>query len=210
MISAPGLGDSQRSILDLLKRRGHATIPELAVEVALNIETVRAHLKTLVEAGFARRTGSRKSPGRGRPEVVYGLSAAAEALFPRREGETLRDLAAYLVRSGKGESLRAFFAQRIGGRRADALARVRGRQGRDRVAEVARIFTELGFMAEVGEEGGVPQLRLCHCPIRELVRATRIPCVAEIGLIGELLGEDLTRVSHIPTGDAACAYRVGA
>ncbi|HMU60511.1 MAG TPA: winged helix-turn-helix transcriptional regulator [Gemmatimonadales bacterium] len=209
MISAPGLGESQQSILDLLKRRGHATIPELAAEVGLNIETVRGHLKSLVAAGLARREGSR-STGPGRPEVLYGLTPEAEGLFPRREGETLRELAAHLVKSGKGEVLREFFERRIGGRRADALARVQHLQGRARVEEVARIFSELGFMAVVEDDDGAPRLRLCHCPIRELVRSTRIPCVAEIGLIRELLGEGLTRVNYIPTGDSSCAYRVEA
>ncbi len=209
MISGPSLGESQRSLLDLLKRRGHATIPALAAEVGLNIETVRGHLKALVQAGFARREGSRRT-GPGRPEVVYGLTEEAEALFPRREGETLRELAGYLVKSGQGEVLREFFERRIGGRRADALARVRHLRGRKRVEEVARIFSELGFMAVVEQDDGPPRLRLCHCPIRELVRSTRIPCGAEIGLIRELLGEELTRVSYMPTGGTSCAYRVGA
>mgnify|MGYP003422978994 FL=1 len=209
MISAPGLGESQRSILDLLKRRGHATIPELAAEAGLNIETIRGHLKSLVGAGLVRREGTQRS-GPGRPEVVYGLTPEADPLFPRREGETLRDLAAHLVKSGQAEVLREFFERRIGGRRADALARVRHLRGRARVAEVARIFSELGFMAVVEEDDGAPRLRLCHCPIRELVRSTRIPCVAEIGLIRRLLGEELTRVSYMPAGDTSCAYRMEA
>ncbi len=209
MISAPGLGESQRSILDLLKRRGLATIPELAADVGLNIETVRGHLKALVASGLARRDGSRRA-GPGRPEVLYGLTPDAEGLFPRREGETLRELAAHLVKSGQAEVLREFFERRIGGRRADALARVQHLRGRARVEEVARIFSELGFMAVVEDDEGAPRLRLCHCPIRELVHSTRIPCVAEIGLVRELLGDDLTRVSYIPSGDSSCAYRVEA
>jgi len=206
---APGLGASQQEILALLKRAGRATIPYLAAEVELNIETVRGHLKSLVAAGLVRREGTRRT-GPGRPEVVYGLTPATEALFPRREGETLRELAAHLVSSGKGQVLREFFERRIGGRRADALARVRRLRGKARLDEVAKIFSELGFMAVVEHDRGVPCLRLCHCPIRELVQATRIPCVAEIGLIKELLGEEMTRVRYIPAGDSSCAYQVGA
>lgn len=205
---APGLGESQQGILALLKRRGHATIPDLATEVGLNIETVRGHLKSLVGVGLVRRKGTQRA-GRGRPEVVYGLTPAAEVFFPRREGETLRALAAHLVESGKGEVLREFFEWRIGGRRADALARVRHLRGKARVEEVAKILSELGFMAVVERHHGAPRLRLCHCPIRELVQTTRIPCVAEIGLIRELLSEEMTRVSYIPAGDSSCAYQVG-
>lgn len=207
-MTAPGLGESQRAILALLKRGGQGTIPYLAAEVGLNIETVRGHLKALVGLGLVRREGTQRS-GPGRPEVVYALTPAAEAIFPRREGETLRALAAHLVESGRGDALREFFERRIGGRRADALARVRPLRGKARLAEVAKIFTELGFMAVVERHHGAPRLRLCHCPIRELVRATRIPCAAEIGLIKELLGEEMTRVSYIPAGDSSCAYQLG-
>ena len=204
---APGLGESQQAILVLLKRSGRGTIPSLAAEVGLNIETVRGHLRSLVSAGLVRREETQRS-GPGRPEVVYGLTPEAEPFFPRREGEILRELATHLVKSGKAEVLREFFERRIGGRRADAMARVRHLRGRGRVAEVARIFSELGFMAVVEESDDAPRLRLCHCPIREVVRSTRIPCAAEIGLIRELLGAEMTRVSYIPSGDSSCAYRV--
>lgn len=207
-MTASGLGESQRAILTRLKREGQGTIPSLAAEVGLNIETVRGHLKSLVGLGLVQREGTQRS-GPGRPEVVYVLTPEADLLFPRREGETLRELATHLVKSGRADVLREFFERRIGGRRADALARVRPLRGKARLAEVAKIFSELGFMAVVERHEGAPCLRLCHCPIRELVQATRIPCAAEIGLLKELLGDEMARVSYIPAGDASCAYQVG-
>lgn len=204
---APGLGESQGAILDLLKRLGNGSIPQLAGELGLNIETVRDHLKALSGHGLVRREGSRRI-GPGRPELVYGLTAKAESLFPRREGEVLRELASHLVQTGHEGILREFFERRIGSRREEALARVRRLRGRKRVEEVARIFSELGFMAVVEEHAGASHLRLCHCPIRGLVDASRIPCLAEGSLVRELLGGHPTRVSYIPAGDASCSYRV--
>lgn len=206
---APGLGQSQRAILEVLKRRGSATVPQVAAELGLNIETVRDHLKALAAHALVRRTGSVKSRP-GRPEILYGLTPEAEALFPRREGEILHELAAYLKRSGNERLLRDFFEQSIGRLREGALARVQHLEGRARVEEVARIFSEFGFMARVEGQPGEPQLRLCHCPLRALVDVTRLPCVAEIGLMGELLGEKLTRLSYIPAGAPSCSYRIEA
>lgn len=206
-MKAPGLGESQRAILDTLKRRGRATIPQLAAELGLNIETVRDHLKTLTAYALVRREGSLKS-GPGRPEIVYGLAPNAETLFPRREGKVLQELAAYLKETGNERILRDFFKRRIGSRRKEALARVEHLEGRERLEEVARIFSELGFMATVEESPEAPQLRLCHCPLRELVDVTKIPCAAEIGFLAELLGEHLSRQSYIPAGGASCSYRV--
>ena len=204
-MNAPGLGESQRLLLDALKRRGAATTAELAAELGLNAETVRDHLRTLTAYGLVRREGSARS-GRGRPEIVHGLAPAAEALFPRREGEVLRQLASYLRKTGNEQLLEGFFARAVEERRAEALARVEHLEGRERLDEVARVLTELGFMAVVEEGLGAPRLRLCHCPLRELVDATAIPCRAEIGFVAELLGERPARVSYIPAGDPACAY----
>ena len=202
-----GPGETQRSILDLLKRGGSATIPELARELGLNIETVRGHLKALTVQALVRRESARRS-GPGRPEIVYGLAPDAEALFPRREGAILRELASYLKQSGNGHILRKFIEHGIARRRDEALARVAHLEGRERIREVARILSELGFMARVEGSADTPTLRLCHCPLRALVDATRIPCRAELGFIRELLGERLARLSYIPDGEPSCSYAV--
>ncbi len=206
MTAAPGLGESQRAILDALKRRGEATTAGLAAELGLNVETVRDHLRALGAHGLVRRSGSARG-GRGRPELVHELTPAAEALFPRREGEVLRQLAAHLRETGNERLLERFFERLVAERREEALARVAPLAGRERLEEVARILTELGFMAEIEGPAGDPRLRLCHCPLRELVDETAIPCRAEIGFVAELLGGSLARISHIPAGDRSCSYR---
>lgn len=203
---APGLGPSQRQLLEALKRQGTATIPALAGELRLNVETVRHHLAALAELGLVSRQGTRRR-GRGRPEGVYRLAGGAAPLFPSREAEVLRALAAHLKETGNEGVLEEFFERYIGERRAGALARVAPLRGRARIEEVGRILSELGFMAFAEAGSTAPQLRLCNCPLRELVRETKIPCRAEIGFIRELLGDQqLTRLSYIPAGDAACTY----
>lgn len=205
---APGLGASQRQVLRTLKLHGATTIPQLAAVLELNVETVRHHLQMLRALKLVEERGRRRT-GRGRPEVLYALTLDAEALFPRREGEVLRALAEHLLETGNEQALEEFFDRYIGGRREEALRRVEHLEGDERLAEVARILSELGFMAQVGE-GEVADLRLCHCPLRELVGVTKIPCRAELGFVRELLGERLTRLSYIPAGDASCTYRTGA
>lgn len=203
-----GHGESQRRILGHLKRRGPGAIPAIAADLGLNVETVRAHLRALGSEGLVRRSG-RRSGGRGRPEVIYELTAAAQPLFPSREGELLRDLAVYLEENGELDVLKRFFADRLSRRRGEAMKRVESLSGPARVEEVARILSEEGFMAEVETDAsGRLTLRLCHCPIRELVAVTNLPCRAELGFVRELLGERPARVSYIPSGAAACCYAV--
>lgn len=205
-VQAPGLGESQRGVLEALKREGARTVPELARALALNVETLRSHLRALEGHGLVRRAAKR-TQGRGRPEILYALTPAAESLFPRREGEVLQGLARHLATSGHEALLRDYFEDYIGGRREAALARVAGLAGRARLEASARVLTELGFMAEVLDGEAGPQLRLSHCPLREVVEVTRIPCGVEIGFVRELVGEELTRVSYMPAGGHACAYR---
>jgi predicted ArsR family transcriptional regulator len=202
---SPGLGESQKRLLDAIKRRGTATIPDLAVDVELNVETVRDHLRRLTEEALVDRRGRRRS-GPGRPEILYALTDLGNALFPTRDAELLQALARYLVETGNHDLLEAFYAKHLERRRESALRRVSGLEGRARLEEAARVLTEEGFMARIEEDGAQPVLRLCHCPVRALVDVTRMPCRAEVAFVHELLGERLARVSYIPSGDAACRY----
>ena len=207
-LGAPGLGESQRSLLVELKRRGEATLVEVAGAVDLASETVREHLNALTARGLVERVGRRRN-GPGRPRIVYGLSDRGEALFPNREGALLGELASHLVATGREDVLEEFFQWRIGEQRDSAESRLRGLEGAERMEEVARILSEQGFMAEVEEdEGGALLLRLCHCPLKELVEASRLPCRAEIEFVEELLGESLAREAWIPEGDHSCTYRL--
>lgn len=208
-LDSTGFGDTQRRLLDSLKRGAPRSVPELAAEVGLAAETVRGHLNALAGRGLVRRAG-RRTEGPGRPEILYELTERAEPLFPSAEGELLRELTAWLAREGHEEALRDFFRARVARKGADARGRVRGLRGRDRLEEVAAILSEDGFMAEVvDDEEGVPKLRLCHCPIREMVAASDLPCQAEIAWVRALLGEELARRSWMPEGDRTCTYAVG-
>ncbi|HSM50722.1 MAG TPA: transcriptional regulator [Thermoanaerobaculia bacterium] len=207
---SPGLGASQRRLLDRLKRRGASTLAELERASGLARESVRDHLRSLAALGLVERSEVRRA-GPGRPPLLFRLSARGESLFPRREGVLLAELAAFLLAEGGEEQLARFFAARAEARRGPLLARVAGLSGVERVREVARILDEEGFLAEVEElsgGAGACRLRLCHCPLAELVRVSRLPCRAELALVGELLGESPRREEFIPEGATCCTYQV--
>lgn len=207
-IEGPGLGTSQRILLERLKRLGSAALGELEGDLGLARETVRDHLKALGAEGLVERAGVRRE-GPGRPQVLYRLSAEGERLFPRREGELLRELAGFLIDDGREELLAAFFERRAAGKRERLAARIAGLGPERRLREIAAILTEEGFLAEVAEPAaGAPRLRLCHCPLREVVAVSHLPCRAELALIEDLLGRRLERETFIPDGASACTYAV--
>lgn len=205
----PGLGETQRRVLELLKLRGPSTLGELVDAVDLARETLREHLNALAARGLVRRAGRRRE-GPGRPENVYALDEAGEALFPRREGEVLRQLAVHLLEGDAPEALASFFRRRVAAMGEEALGRVEELEGRERLEAVADLLSEEGFMARVAEgDDGRPRLVLHHCPLQELVEATRLPCRAELSWVGEALGAPLERESWMPEGDRTCSYAVG-
>jgi len=202
----PGLGEARRRLLLALKRRGAATLADLDTELDYAPATLREHLQGLVAQGLVSRRGRRRA-GPGRPEVEYALAPDGEALFPRREGELLRELVQFLLDEDRRDLLTRFFAARIADRRADAHARVARRPAAERLAEVARILSEDGYMAEVvPADGNSPALRLAHCPIADVVAVTDLPCRAEERFVADLLGTKLARIEYMPHGCNACTY----
>ncbi len=200
----PGaLGDSRRQLLDAIKRLGSATLREAAADLGLARETVREHLNALGADGLVERSGTRRG-GPGRPEIVYRLTGRAEALFPRRDGEVLGELTTFLLARGGEAALREFYEQRAAARLATARARLTGLSGRRRLAEVARILSDEGYMADVVDGA----LRLAHCPIASAVGVTRLPCRAEQALVEGLLGRKMRRTDYLPEGGMSCSYRM--
>ncbi len=200
------IGESQGRILEHLKRRGSGTIPEMATELDLGVETIRSHLKSLGSEGLVERRGSRRN-GPGRPEIVYGLTEASYALFPNQEGKLLQDMAAFLQARGQEDLVRDFFDEQVERRRTAVLEGLEGLGDDDRIEEVARVLTDEGFMAEVStDDEDRKLLRLCHCPMQSLVEVSKAPCRSELRFVREMLGSRLVRVSYIPSGDASCCY----
>jgi predicted ArsR family transcriptional regulator len=203
-----GLGETQSELLDRIKRRGEATVAELEGDTGLARETVRDHCKGLASQGLVERAGLRRH-GPGRPQVVYRLAEDAELLFPRREGALLRELAEFLVEDGREDLLVRFFEGRTRARRASLEDRLSGLSGDARLREVARVLSEDGFVAEAeADAGGARRLRLCHCPLRDLVAVSHLPCRAEMDLVEDLVGEPLARESFMPHGGSSCTYRL--
>ena len=202
LLADAGFGPTRRRLLETLKRHGAATLREVGAELGLSRETLRGHVQALAAEGLVARAGTRRR-GPGRPEVLYGLTPRASALFPQRESQVLADLAAHLLAHGGERQLKQFFEERAARRLGAGNARLAGLRGRRRLDEVARILTDEGYMAEVVDG----TLRLAHCPLTGIVAVTRLPCRAELGMVEALVGRRLRRVDYLPDGGLACSYR---
>jgi predicted ArsR family transcriptional regulator len=80
-----------------------------------------------------------------------------------------------------------------------------------RVAAIARLRSQEGYMAEVIEQpANVLLLVENHCPICAAARTCQKLCGSELEVFRTVLGATVTveRVEHILQGDRRCAYRI--
>ena len=74
---------STRGRLVSLLRAGTRTVDEMAAEMSLTDNAVRAHLAALERDGFVRQSGVRRGGGAGKPAYAYELTPEADQLFPK-------------------------------------------------------------------------------------------------------------------------------
>lgn len=204
-----GLPASRRAILTRLRAAGEAGAGDLAESLGITPGAVRQQIRPLVDEGWVEHRDIR--PGPGRPRRRYRLGSRAEALFPQAYGELAVDLLDHIAGEDAELVERAFERRRLA-RVAAARERLAacGPDLEARVAEVARILDEQGYMAraEPGAEGTM-LLAERNCAILAVARRHRCACNSELAFLREVLPDaTVERVRHIARGEPECAYTV--
>ncbi len=158
-------------VLGELKRAQPLTAKELADKLGVSANAIRHHLKELEAAAFI--VYGREQRGVGAPTFAYRLSPAGEALFPRAYEATLNELLDRMAeKSGRGAAV-DLLADHYHELTRRVLAQLDGRSASERVALVARLMSEQGYMAEWQEAAGAFRLAEHNCAIRAV--AERLP-----------------------------------
>lgn len=200
------LDPSKLSLLDLLKQTGGLSVDALVERSPLSKTTIRQHLLWLEEQALIARAYHRV--GRGRPQLVYELTAGGHELYPSQEGRVLRELLQFLLDEGHASLVQVFFERYWAERRKGFEERLAS-SGEGKMAVLLKLLTEEGFMPEVTERTeGRLTLRECNCPFSQAVKATRLPCRLEAKFIQEVLGREATEVRLMPQGEPVCTYEL--
>jgi DeoR family suf operon transcriptional repressor len=201
-----GLRGSRGTVLIELKRGNSLTAKELAARLGTSLNAVRHHLKELEADALVQY--ERQHRGVGAPTFAYRLSAAGEALFPRRYEATLTDLLDYVVRrDGRASAVAVLEA------RYDALAHRLGQElagatPSERMAAVAQLLSDEGYMAEGTASAGSGTLIEHNCAVQAVAERFPEVCAAEARFLAAALGAEVDRRGHILSGCSACEYRV--
>jgi predicted ArsR family transcriptional regulator len=199
--------ETRRHILELLRVRGGQTIADLMTALRLTRTAVLSHLATLQADGLVRRQGVRR--GARRPSVVYEVTAAADAVFPKGYEAFATTLLEALRQDDPGAMTRTL--TRVGDAWIERDApRVRRLRGRARLEEARKILAERGFMPVLTTEAGKRVLREHNCPVMRLAVEHAEICEMVHRWLESLVGEPLTRVRCMRRGEPFSEYRLGA
>jgi predicted ArsR family transcriptional regulator len=165
---------------------GCRTVNELAHQLDLTDNAVRAQLGKLQRRGLVRQVGSR--PGTRRPHADYELTPSARRLFPTAYEPVLRHLVEVLsvrLPPDQRDDLLKEVARRM-------LAAYLGQTGPlDPHARIASLLHNLGGPAagmDLSQSDGHMIVRACGCPLASLTAATPAICELLAGVLREQLG----------------------
>ena len=198
---------TRRAILLTIKKRGEARAEDLATALAITPSAIRQHLTALLAEGLVAIREQRG--GAGRPKHVYSVTAAAEALFPKTYGELTCELLDYAGAEGPG-TVERLFDRRRRRRAAAAQVRLAGKDFDERVAELARILDEDGYLADTERDVDGEWFIVEHnCAILEVAFRYGQACGSELAFLRDVMPDaEIDRVSHMASGEHHCAYRV--
>ncbi len=191
-------------ILNLLRTR-EWTVNELAEELRLTDNAVRAHLASLERDKLVTQAGSK--PGIRKPHMTYGLGPEAEHLFPKAYGRLVSLLMSIFAREIKPGNLRA--GMRAAGRcvAKEHLRELLGKTRQQRIDAALGILNELGGAATFREEDGKHFIYGKGCPIAAATANHSEACLLAESLLTEIIGSPVKE--HCVRGPApSCCFEV--
>ena len=199
---------SDRSLIDFLRRRGEATVGDMAELLGVTATAVRQRLTRLMEQGLVERQS--EASGRGRPMHRYSLTKAGA----RSAGNNYDQLAQVLwdeVRAIEDPQVRQGLLMRISHRLAEVYRdRMAGDTLETRMASLAAMMGEQNLPFELDRTNELPVLTALACPYPDLAERDRGVCAMEKMLISEVLGEGVRLSACRLDGASCCTFETSA
>lgn len=215
LVDAPipvAAGSRREEVLGLLRASNRPmSAAEVAKSTGLHLNTARFHLDALVEDRLAERTSEpREVPGR--PRILYAADGPAPG---PRSYALLAEMLTGLVASLKDSGPAAVEAGKAWGRHlVERAAPSEQVDQAEAIRRLNRVLNAIGFEPEIrkGKQGS--EIRLHHCPFREVAeKHTDVVCAIHLGLMQGALGElnapvDATSLEPFVRSDL-CVARLG-
>ncbi len=191
-------------ILDLLRTRDQ-TVNELAADLRLTDNAVRAHLLSLERDGLIHQSGTQ--PGFRKPHVTYALTPEAEQIFPKSYGVLLDLILIVISKQLTPKELRAAMRE-VGKKIADNhLDAVQGKSRKQRIETALSILKDLGGAASFEESEGQHFIRGNGCPLAAATGRHPEACLIAESLLSQIIGAPVKE--HCLHGSApSCRFEI--
>lgn len=176
----PFFNSTRGKLVGLLRRSSH-TVEELAEQLGLTDNAIRAQLTVLERDGLVQQQGQRRS--RSKPAMVYALTPTAEERFPKAYGLVLHQLLETLADHLTAEEIDRLI--RTTGRRLAALWPSSQGEPAPRLERALALLDALGGLAELEQGENTSIIRGYRCPLAAVVPGHPEVC----HLLGTMLSE---------------------
>lgn len=199
------LASTRGRILQRL-RSGEQTVNDLAAELQLTDNAVRAHLTSLERDGLIQQTGVRQ--GFRKPHATYGITAQSEQIFPKAYGPYLDLVLTVFEKKLTPREVRA--GMREVGRRVAKIyaAKVSGKSREKRIEAALEILHELGGSASFEVRDGKHLIRGHGCPLAAATTGRPEACLIAESLLTDVIGVPVKQCC-IHNGAPSCCFTVG-
>jgi predicted ArsR family transcriptional regulator len=197
---------TRMEVLELLRRKGHASAETIASDLGVTPNAVRQHLTNLERDGFVVSQPERRA--RGRPSLLFSLTERADSVFPKRYGQLATMVLQEVQEMGGEEALDEIFA-RVAARHAAAIEKdLVGLDFDQKLSRVVAWIGRAGTLAEQTETEDGVKVTIHNCPFR--TTALKFPQVCSITphLMSLLLDGAVSQSESIHRHDPYCSFVV--
>ncbi len=202
----PGFRGAKGDILEALKKRQPMSIKDLAAEFGVTANALRRHLKELEADGIVEYR--REIRGVGGPVFTYQLTERGERLFPHSYDVVLAQVLESVQRQYGSEAVVELFRGRWREMALRAKPELDLLPLPERARRLAEMLSAMGYMAESSGDADSATIREHNCTIQSVAKRFPEVCAAEQRFIGEVLGAEVIRSTHIAKGGSCCEYCV--
>jgi predicted ArsR family transcriptional regulator len=188
-------------VLGLL-RTGPRTVEDLARDLALTDNAIRAHLATLERDGLVIQQGTRRGAGAGKPALIYGLGPGVAVRLSRAYAPVLGALLDELSGQLTPEQIESLML--AAGKRLGAGVSRRAGPFEKRAAEAVALLHELGSDATLVPEGSGFRLQGSGCPLSAAVSQRPETCRALQGFLSEVMGVPVVQCCEQGSNPRCC------
>jgi DeoR family transcriptional regulator, suf operon transcriptional repressor len=206
---------TKQDILTALLKQGQLTAHGLAEQLALTPQGIRRHLKDLETEGLIVQV-TMAAAGMGRPNHVYGLSAAGRRQFPDRYDSFSIDLLDTLMKTVGKEQMTSILQQQWRQKAEEYRVQVGTGDLFDRVQQLVGLRQSEGYMAEchlVEPENPAAGFVLTeyNCAISQIAASYPSVCGNELEMFAIALPDcQVERTHWLVGGEHRCGYLITA